>query len=95
MTRSFFDLSHDDRFKVYDVIDALDCAKHDCGGGALSVAVAKGKFSTLVDAMHRLGLKHIDAYTFPLGTDKPAAHLRHASHGQPDSCWFIAVFRPL
>ncbi len=96
MSRSFFDLSHDDRFKVYDAIDALDCATHNCGGSsALSVAVAKGKFSVLVDAMHRLGLKHIDAYTFPLGTDKPAAHLRHASYGQPDSCWFIAVFRPI
>jgi len=95
MTRSFFDLSHRDRFKVYEVINALDCATHSSGGGALSVAVAKGKFSALVDALHRLGLTHIDAYTFPLGTDKPAAHLRHASHGQPDSCWFIAVFRPL
>lgn len=94
MTR-FFDLSVSERFAIYDAIESVDCVTHGCGvHGALSVAVAKGKFGALVDAMHRLGLKHIDAYTFPLGTDKPAAHLRHESHGQPDSCWLIATFKP-
>jgi len=95
MNRSFFDLSYEKRFEIYGAIDALNCAKYDSGGGGLAVAVAKGKFGELVDAMHRFGLKHIDSYTFPLGTDKPPMHLRHASYGQPDSCWFIACFRVL
>ena len=95
MSKSFFDLPEKHRFKIYNIIDALDCEKRDCGNGALSVAVAKGKFSALVDAMHRCGLKHTDAYTFPLGTDTPPMHLRYESYGQPNSCWFVAVFRPL
>ena len=92
---SFFDLSHDERFAVYDAIKSVDCATHGCGlTGTLSVAVAKGKFGQLVDVLHRLKMRHVDLYTFPLGTDKPAAHLRHESHGQPDSCWLIATFKP-
>lgn len=94
MHQSFFNLSDKKRFAIYAAVEALDCEKYSSGGGVLAIAVAKGKFGELVDVMHRFGLKHIDAYTFPLGTEKPAMHLRHASYGQPDSCWFIACFRP-
>jgi hypothetical protein len=91
----FFELSHDERFAIYDQIDALGCATHGCGSsGQLSVAVAKGQFAALVNALHRLKMRHVDLYTFPLGTDKPPAELRHESHGQPDSCWLIATFKP-
>lgn len=91
----FFELSRDKRFAIYDAIESVDCKTHGTGvSGALSVAVAKGKFAALVDVLHRLKMLHIDLYTFPLGTDKPPIHLRHESYGQPDSCWLIAVFKP-
>lgn len=91
----FFELSHDERFAIYDAINSVDCKTHGYGkGGALSVAVAKGQFAALVEALNRLKMRHVDLYTFPLGSDKPPAHLRHASHGQPDSCWLIATFKP-
>lgn len=94
MTR-FFDLSHDERFAIYDAIEEIDCKTHGCGSsGALSVAVAKGRFSALVDALHRLKMRHVDLYKFPLGTDNPPEYLRHESYGQPDSAWLIAVFKP-
>lgn len=91
----FFELPYDRRFAIYDAIDALQCQTHGTGEtGALSVAVAKGQFAALVDILHRLKMRHVGLYTFPLGSDQPPAHLRHESHGQPDSCWLIATFKP-
>jgi len=93
--QSFFELTYEQRFKVYDAIKALGCQTYDGGGsGLLSVAVAKGKFGALMQALDFLGLKHQDLYKFPLGTDKPPCELRHESYGQPDSCWLVATFRP-
>ena len=93
--QSFFELTTDQRFKVYDAIDALECKTHQAGGsGFLSVALAKGKFGQLCETFKTLGLAHVDLYKFPLGSDLPPAHLRHESRGIPDSCWLIATFRP-
>lgn len=92
--QSFYDLPYEKRFQVYDALDALQCETHGAGGaGCLSVAVAKGKFSELQHALKNLGLYFVEMYKFPLGTDKPAMHLRHESYGFPDSAWLIAVFR--
>jgi len=93
--QSFFELTYEQRFKVYDALKALKCDTHGSGGsGMLSVAVAKGKFSELDHAMQHLGLKFVELYKFPLGTDNPPEHLRHESYGMPDSAWLIANFRP-
>lgn len=93
--QSFFELPHSQRFKVYDAIKAMNCDTYKSGGGGLlTVAVAKGKFSELSHTLETLGLKFIELYKFPLGSDKPAEHLRHESHGQPDSAWLVAVFKP-
>lgn len=92
--QNFYDLPEKTRFSVYKVIDALQCSTRFGGGGAmLSVAVAKGKFGELVEALKTFGLDQVDLYKFPLGTDKPPMHLRHMSYGQPDSCWLIATFK--
>ena len=93
--KSFFELTHEQRFATYDAIRAIGCDTRTGGGvGLLSVAVAKGKFSELNHALAGLGLEFVNLYKFPLGTDKPPMHLRHESHGQPDSCWLIANFKP-
>lgn len=93
--QSFFELTYDQRFKIYDAIKALGCQTYPGGGsGLLSVAVAKGKFAALVQALETLGMKQIDLYKFPLGMDQPAENLRHESYGQPDSCWLVANFKP-
>lgn len=91
--KSFFDLTHEQRFAVYDAIKAIGCDTHKAGySGMLSVSVAKGKFGELDKAMSELGLKFVNLYKFPLGSDKPPIHLRHESYGQPDSCWLIANY---
>lgn len=93
--QSFFDLTHEQRFKIYDAIKGLGCQTYPGGGsGVLSVAVAKGKFSELTQTLDMLGMKQTDLYKFPLGTDQPPAQLRHESYGQPDSCWLVANFKP-
>lgn len=93
--QSFFDLTHEQRFKIYDAIKGLGCQTYPGGGsGLLSVAVAKGKFAALVQALETLGMKQIDLYKFPLGADTPAENLRHESYGQPNSCWLVANFKP-
>ena len=93
---SFYDLPYDYRFKVYDALKELQCDTRVAGGsGLLSVAVAKGRFSELDSALTNLGLQFVELYKFPLGSDKPPMHLRHESHGFPDSAWLIAIYRPI
>jgi hypothetical protein len=97
MKTSFYDLSYEQRFAAYAAAEALNCDTSRGGGGSsfLSVSVAKGQFGALLEAMRQLGLEYQDSYYFPLGTDKPPAHLRHARGGFPDCCWLIANFLPL
>ena len=93
--QSFFELTYEQRFKIYDAIKQCGCETHSSGGsGLLSVAVAKGKFSQLDHTLTGLGMKMNQLYKFPLGTDTPADHLRHESYGQPNSAWLIAVYQP-
>ena len=95
MNISFFDLPDNTRFEIYDAVESVGCLTRHCGpNGLLSVAVGKGKFSELLGTLSKFNLKNVDLYKFPLGTDKPAEHLRHESYGFPDSSWLIAVFQP-
>lgn len=96
MRTSFFDLPHDVRFAAYDALTAIDCATYPgSAGGALGVAVAKGKFGALIETMRPFGLTLADSYLFPLGTDTPPVHLRHDSRGFSDCCWLVANFLPV
>jgi len=91
---SFYDLPHDTRFAVYKALEAVECQTYPGGGsGALCVAVAKGKFGALTEALKPFFLDNTDLYYFPLGSDQPDARLRHTRMGIPDSCWLVAVFR--
>jgi hypothetical protein len=56
------------------------------------VAIGRGKYAETVAALAALGFACADLYTFPLGADKPAEHLRHDSHGVPSCCWLFAHF---
>jgi hypothetical protein len=93
---SFFDLSHTQRFMIYGALKALDCETGQSGGsGGLCVAVARGKYGDLLQAMEKFGLEYVESYYFPLGTDKPAMHLRHDSvrYGGQNCNWFYATFK--
>ena len=95
MTTSFYNLPDTTRFQVYGALKALDCETGKSGGsGQLCVAVARGKFGELLKAMENFGLKFADSYYFPLGSDKPPAHLRHDSvkYGVANCNWFFACF---
>jgi len=93
--KSFFDLSHNVRFQVYGALKALNCETGKSGGaGQLCVAVARGKFGELLQAMDKFGLDLVDSYHFPLGSDNPPMHLRHdsARYAVPNCNWLYAVF---
>ena len=95
MKTSFYDLPHNLRFQIYGAIKALDCQTGNSGGsGQLCVAVARGKFGEIVQAMDKFGLKLVDSYFYPLGSDKPPANLRHDSlkYGVSNCNWFYAIF---
>jgi len=93
--KSFYDLSENQRFMIYGALEALNCEKGNSGGnGRLCVAVAKGKFAELINALGKLGLTFDESYFFPLGSDKPPMHLRHDSekYGVQACNWFFAIF---
>jgi hypothetical protein len=90
----FFDLSHDTRFAIYKAIESVGCQTYPGGGGgSLCVAVSKGRFGDLCEALKPFCLKNSHLYYFPLGTDKPADEFRHDRHGVAASTWLVAVFQ--
>jgi hypothetical protein len=93
--RSFYDLSESHRFMVYGALKALDCETASGGSGGLCVAVARGKFGQLLEAMRKFGLDFVESYYFPLGTDNPPPHLKHDSikYGAKNCNWFYATFK--
>jgi hypothetical protein len=91
----FWNLTHEQRFKAYDAIKAVDCASYNSGGGPqLSVMVARGKFGALCQALEHLGLRQVDLYNFPLGTDTPDDKFRHDRGPFPKCQYLIANFMP-
>ena len=59
-----------------------------------TAAIGRGRYGATVDSMREYGFICVDLVYFPLGTDKPSAHLRHDSHGIPACCWLFAEFQP-
>ena len=91
---SFFDLDHDTRFAIYRAVQSVDCQTYSSGGsGTLCVAVAKGRFGDLTEALKPFAMKNTDLYYFPLGTDTPDDRFRHERMNVPASNWLVAVFQ--
>lgn len=92
---SFFDLPESRRMAIYAAISHLGCDTYSREGSAFGVAVARGTYSDLIDALASHGLDHAELTYFPLGSDQPAERLRHDGR-YPGSRGFymIAWFRP-
>lgn len=63
-------------------------------GDGFTAAIGRGRYGATVEAMAEHGFSCSRLYLFPLGTDRPAQHLRHDSQGVPSCCWLIADFQP-
>ena len=86
---SFWSLPYDSRFAAYAAIEAAGCRTYNSGGGCqLSVAVARGRFGEVTHALEQLGLRQVDLYRFPLGTDRPPEEFQHGGN------WLVACFLP-
>lgn len=81
-----------DRLQVMKTCTAAGSEFHHRTQSGFRVAIGRGKYSETVAALAALGFRCADLHTFPLGTDKPAANLRHDSQGFPACCWLFADF---
>ena len=81
------------RLEVMKTCTAAGSEFHHRTPSGFRVAIGRGKYAETVAALAALGFACVDLYTFPLGTDKPAANLRHDSKGFPACCWLFADFR--
>lgn len=89
---SYYDLPWPARLAVMNAcIDAGSQFDHGLQNG-IRVAVGRGQLSATIGALEPMGFKFSELNTFPLGTDKPAEHLRHDSLGIPSSVWLFASF---
>ena len=64
-------------------------------GNGFVAAIGRDSFAVTDQAMRAHGFECAELYNFPLGTDKPAEHLRHDSRGFPSCCWLLAWFEPI
>ena len=64
-------------------------------GNGFVAAIGRDSFAVTDQAMRAHGFECAELYNFPLGTDKPAEHLRHDSRGFPSCCWLLAWFKPI
>lgn len=87
---NFWSLSFEERFAAYDVIKSHGCKTYNsAGANHLAVAVAKGKYGAVSQALESIGFKQINLYKFPIGTDNPEEHFNHEGN------WLVACFIPL
>lgn len=92
---SFWNMPAEARFKAYDALKSVDCETHDGGGSpALAVRVAKGRYGDVCQALEKVGLRQVDMYRFPLGSDTPAERFRHDAGPIPACQYLIACFLP-
>lgn len=85
-----------ERKAIMDALEAAGSALRDGHqGDGFTAAIGRGKFSETISAMSNFGFRCARLYTFPLGTDKPAAHLRHDDREIPSCNWLLAFFEPM
>lgn len=83
------------RLAIMHALEAAGSALHAGHvGEGFRAAIGRGRYGATVEAMRAHGFACVRLVTFPLGTDKPAEHLRHDSQGVPACCWLLADFQP-
>lgn len=82
-----------DRLAVMRACEAVGSLFESRTPSGFRVAIGRGKYGATIDALSSLGFSCASLYYFPLGTDKPAEHLRHDSQGFPSCCWLFADFK--
>lgn len=81
------------RLEVMQACEAAGSLFRDRTPSGFVVAIGRTRYGATVETLAALGFACVRMYTFPLGSDKPADHLRHDSHGVPSSCWLLAEFQ--
>lgn len=85
-------LSDPERRRIMDTCEAIGSKFHERTISGFRVAVGRGRYSATVAELLPLGFQCVRLALFPLGSDKPAEHLRHDSQGVPSCCWLFADF---
>ena len=97
MTMLFCDLPHDTRFAFRNAIESSGGEVEDYQGAGVQVALPNPSGPFFL-AMEEAGLDFVTSslFFFPLGSDAPPEHLRHAmaKYGPNRSFWLYARFVP-
>jgi len=85
-----------ERLAIMKDLEACNSMMHQGHvGNGFVAAIGRDSFAVTDQAMRAHGFECAELYNFPLGTDKPAEHLRHDSRGFPSCCWLLAWFEPI
>ena len=88
----YADRSTAERIAIMDLCDSVGSRFRDRTPDGFTVAIGRKALGRTIAAMDPLGFACVALYTFPLGTDRPAEHLRHDSRGIPGSSYLVACF---
>jgi hypothetical protein len=81
-----------ERSAIMDACAAAGSAFYERLPNGFRVAIGRTRLGATMAELERHGFTCSRLVTFPLGTDKPAEHLRHDSSGVPASVWLFADF---
>ena len=89
---SYADRPWPERSAIMDACAAAGSAFYERTAHGFRVAIGRTRLGVTMAEMERHGFTCSRLVTFPLGTDKPAEHLRHDSNGVHASAWLFADF---
>src|SRR3990167_4557837 len=93
----YYDLPWETRLSIMRAVEAAG-SEHIGGNsiGGFQVAVGRGKFGDLIEAIKPFGFKVNGLVSFPLCSDQPPDHLRHDSpkYGGIKCNWLYADCLP-
>jgi hypothetical protein len=81
-----------ERSAIMDACAAAGSKFHERTAHGFRVAIGRTRLGATMAELERHGFTCSGLFTFPLGTDTPAEHLRHDSSGVPASVWLFADF---
>lgn len=81
-----------ERCAIMDACAAAGSAFYERTAHGFRVAIGRTRLGATLAELERHGFTCSRLVTFPLGTDKPAEHLRHDSSGVHASAWLFADF---
>ena len=85
-----------ERLAIMKELEACNSMMHQGHvGNGFVAAIGRDSFAVTDQAIRAHGFECAELYNFPLGTDKPAEHLRHDSRGFPSCCWLLAWFEQI